>query len=406
MSSTAGPSITVCLELSRAIGRAQSLEDIYTAALDALGQGLGVSRSSILLFDAAGVMRFKAHRNLSERYRRAVEGHTPWTPESVNPQPIIVGDVVREDSLQPFLPAIAAEGIAAMGFIPLVSARRVIGKFMVYYDAPTVLEGDQLQLAEVVAAEVAFAIQRTRAEAAAEEANQLKDEFLATLSHELRTPLNAILGWTHVLETDSLPAERAKHARAIVSRNAKLQAQLIEDILDISRIIKGKLEIERRPMNVGVVLANVLDGMMPAAAAKHIQVVKSPAACRRLKATPGDCSRSLATSFRTRSSSRRTVEASPCSAPSVTIALSSTSKTRALASIRHCCRSSSIDFGRATADQPGSTAVSVWGWRPFPRLSSAPMRAPRTGIARSPRDSMAIARSRSTGRSWRKLFAG
>jgi signal transduction histidine kinase len=274
MSSTAEPSITVCLELSRAIGRAQSLEDIYAAALDALGQGLGVSRSSILLFDAAGVMRFKAHRNLSERYRRAVEGHTPWTPESVNPQPIIVGDVVREDSLQPFLPAIAAEGIAAMGFIPLVSARRVIGKFMVYYDAPTVLEGDQLQLAEVVAAEVAFAIQRTRAEAAAEEANQLKDEFLATLSHELRTPLNAILGWTHVLETDSLPAERAKHARAIVSRNAKLQAQLIEDILDISRIIKGKLEIERRPMNVRVVLANVLDGMMPAAAAKHIQVTR------------------------------------------------------------------------------------------------------------------------------------
>jgi signal transduction histidine kinase/CheY-like chemotaxis protein len=192
----------------------------------------------------------------------------------VNPQPIIVPDVAREDSLQHILHTIAAEGIAAMAFIPLVSQKRVIGKFMVYYETPTVLEGEQLQFAEVVAAEVAFAIQRTRAEAAAEEANQLKDEFLATLSHELRTPLNAILGWTHMLQADSLPPDRATHALDIVSRNAKLQAQLIEDILDISRIIKGKLEIERRPIKIDVVLANVLDGVMPEAAAKQIQLTR------------------------------------------------------------------------------------------------------------------------------------
>jgi signal transduction histidine kinase/ActR/RegA family two-component response regulator len=272
MTSALESPIAVCLALSRAICRSQSLDDIYAAALDALGHGLGVSRSSILLFDADEVMRFEAHRGLSDAYRRAVEGHTPWTPHSVSPEPIIVGDAAREDSLRHLLPVIAAEGIAAMAFIPLVSLGRVIGKFMVYYDAPTVLGGDQLQLAEVIAAEVAFAIQRTRAEAAAEEANRLKDEFLATLSHELRTPLNAILGWSHVLLTDSLPPERAKHALEIVNRNAALQAQLIEDILDISRIIKGKLEIERRPMNVGLALTTVLEGVMPAAAAKQIQL--------------------------------------------------------------------------------------------------------------------------------------
>jgi len=274
MVSTPHSPIAVCLALSRAIGRSRSLDDIYAAALDALGRGLGASRSSILLFDGDEVMRFKAHHGLSDSYRRAVEGHTPWTPESVNARPIIVGDAAREDSLRQLLPVIAAEGIAAMAFIPLVSLGRVIGKFMVYYDTPTVLGGEQLQLAEVIAAEVAFAIQRTRAEAAAEEANQLKDEFLATLSHELRTPLNAILGWTHVLLTDSVPPDRAKHALEIVSRNATLQAQLIEDILDISRIIKGKLEIERRPMNVGLALTTVLDGVMPAAAAKHIQLTR------------------------------------------------------------------------------------------------------------------------------------
>jgi signal transduction histidine kinase/ActR/RegA family two-component response regulator len=219
-------------------------------------------------------MRFKAYRGLSDKYRHAVEGHTPWAPDSANPEPIIVGDVAGDHSLQQLFPVISAEGIAALAFIPLLSCGRVIGKFMVYYDSPTVLEGDQLQLAEVIAAEVAFAIQRTRAEAAAQEANQLKDEFLATLSHELRTPLNAILGWTHVLQTDSLSPDRATHALEIVSRNAKLQAQLIEDILDISRIIKGKLDIDRRPINVGLVLTNVLDGVMPAAAAKQIELTR------------------------------------------------------------------------------------------------------------------------------------
>ena len=270
MSSISNEPIAVCLALSRAIGRAQCLDDIYTAALDALGHGLGVSRSAILLFDADGVMRFKASRGLTDAYRCAVEGHTPWTPESVSPTPIMVGDVACEQSLRHLLPAIGAEGIAAMAFIPLACLGRVIGKFMVYYDTPTVLEGDRLQLAEVIAAEVAFAIQRTRAEAAADEANRLKDEFLAILSHELRTPLNAILGWTHLLLRDGVPSDRARHALETVGRNAKLQGQLIEDILDISRIIKGKLEIARRPINIGVVLTNVLDGVMPTAVAKHI----------------------------------------------------------------------------------------------------------------------------------------
>ena len=80
--------------------------------------------------------------------------------------------------------------------------------------------------------------------ASAEEASRLKDDFLATLSHELRTPLNAILGWVQMLLAGTLPADRARQAIDIIGRNAKAQAQLIEDILDISRIITGKLEIE------------------------------------------------------------------------------------------------------------------------------------------------------------------
>ena len=77
--------------------------------------------------------------------------------------------------------------------------------------------------------------------AAAEEASRLKDEFLATLSHELRTPLNAILGWVPMLQSGTLSSARAQQAIEVIGRNAGLQARLIEDILDVSRIISGKL---------------------------------------------------------------------------------------------------------------------------------------------------------------------
>jgi CheY-like chemotaxis protein len=108
--------------------------------------------------------------------------------------------------------------------------------------------------------------------ASAEESSRLKDEFLATLSHELRTPLNAILGWVQMLQTQGLSPDRGRHAIDIISRNARLQAQLIEDILDVSRIISGKLEIDRLPLLVPQLLDTALGGVQPAADAKGIRV--------------------------------------------------------------------------------------------------------------------------------------
>jgi len=394
---TASP-IATCSNLTKAISKCRSVEEIYSAALNAIGYGLGVDRASILLFDADGVMRFKAYRGISDAYRRAVEGHTPWRPDSPDPQPIWVSDVAADPSLADYLPIFAAERIAALAFIPLISQDRVIGKFMLYYDDPTDPAPDVLQLAGVIAAQVAFAVERTRTEeqvrrseerlrfaleaasmgtwdwdlstnevqwsdnlarihglpegafdgtfasyereihpddrprvfesiqkalnegvphdveyrivspdgtmrwcegkgrveydsgrparmngvcmmvtrrkeaelarlAAAEESSRQKDEFLATLSHELRTPLNAVLGWVQMLRIDDLPPPRAKQAVEVIDRNARLQAQLIEDILDVSRIITGKLRqeiapdlppIEGDPKRLHQILNNVL----------------------------------------------------------------------------------------------------------------------------------------------------
>jgi PAS domain S-box-containing protein len=405
MNAPANHSLAICQRLALAISGTRTVDEIQDIALDALTSGLGVSRASILLFDSDGVMRFAAWRGLSDGYRQAVEGHTPWRPDTVDPQPIVVPDVTAEPSLAPYLDTIRAERIAGMAFIPLVSLGRVVGKFMVYLDEPRALSEHDLQLASVIAAHVAFAVQRTRAEAQArrgeaylryvldaaamatwdwdlvrqtvrwsenlerlhgvppgtldatfasyerqvhpddrerltrairqaieqrdaydveyrvvaadgaerwvegkgrveeadgqavrvsgvcmivtprkeaeharlapaEEASRLKDDFLATLSHELRTPLNAILGWVQMLLAGTLPADRARQAIDIIGRNAKAQAQLIEDILDISRIITGKLEIDSQVVSVPHLMDGVVSGALPAARAKQITITK------------------------------------------------------------------------------------------------------------------------------------
>ncbi|MEK6280663.1 MAG: CHASE domain-containing protein [Acidobacteriota bacterium] len=110
------------------------------------------------------------------------------------------------------------------------------------------------------------------ARANAEESNRLKDEFLATVSHELRTPLTAILGWSRMLESESLESGMARRAIETIKRNAKSQAQIIDDILDVSRIITGKLYLDLHPIQLESVLESSVNVVRPTADAKGIQI--------------------------------------------------------------------------------------------------------------------------------------
>jgi PAS domain S-box-containing protein len=156
--------LALLADLSKAIARAPALEPILDAALDALAAA-GTERAAVLLFDD-GVMRFRRWRGLSDAYRRAVEGHSPWPPDCRDAASILVADVSAEPSLEAYRATFEAEGIRALGFIPLTIDGRVIGKFMVYYAAPHVFEPDEIELVETVARQVAFAIERTRREEA------------------------------------------------------------------------------------------------------------------------------------------------------------------------------------------------------------------------------------------------
>lgn len=116
-------------------------------------------------------------------------------------------------------------------------------------------------------------LERERAARAdAEQANRLKDEFLATLSHELRTPLNAVIGWSRMLKSGRLDQESASHALEVVERNALAQKQIIEDILDVSRVITGKLQLKVLPLDLVTVVDGALDAVRPAMEAKDIRI--------------------------------------------------------------------------------------------------------------------------------------
>src|SRR5215213_1477761 len=106
----------------------------------------------------------------------------------------------------------------------------------------------------------------------AEEASRLKEEFLATVSHELRTPLNAVVGWSRLLRSGKLDNDGAAHALEVIERNAAAQRQIIEDLLDVSRIITGKLRINTQPVDLLLIIHAAIDAVRPAAEAKAITI--------------------------------------------------------------------------------------------------------------------------------------
>ena len=157
--------------------------------------------------------------------------------------------------------------------VPLQARGRVFGLIaFVLSGSNRRYEPADIPLAEGIARRAALAIDNARLFRASEQANRLKDEFLATLSHELRTPLNAVLGWTQLLQTRQLTRGETEHALEIIRRNAEAQANLIGDILDVSKIITGKLRLNVRPMNLATVVRAAVDSVRPAAEARMLKL--------------------------------------------------------------------------------------------------------------------------------------
>lgn len=159
--------------------RARSSGEVYDAALDAIVPALRCQRAAILVFDDSGAMKFVAWRGLSEGYRRAVEGHSPWKRETQDPAPICIENVESADLDQSLKETVRTEGIGALAFIPLVAQGELVGKFMTYYDAPHIFGAAEIDLATTIARQLGFSIERIHAEDARRRAQERLEAELA-----------------------------------------------------------------------------------------------------------------------------------------------------------------------------------------------------------------------------------
>src|SRR5262245_35997379 len=193
---------------------------------------------------------------ITEDYMHATEGH-----------PVVV--VGADNGLRP----------ASSMAVPMAVMGRIIGTIEVQSYEPSAYQQEHVTAMSMAANLTAVAIENIRllkrestAREAAEDSNRLKDEFLATVSHELRTPLTAILGWSRLLESGSLENPVAQQAIETIWRNAKAQAQIVDDILDVSRIITGNLYIDLHPIELAPVVENAINVVRPTADAKGIVI--------------------------------------------------------------------------------------------------------------------------------------
>jgi PAS domain S-box-containing protein len=171
------------------------------------------------------------------------------------------------------LALIRSLGVRSYMIVPLTARGRPLGALtLAMAESGRLYTDDDFRFAQDVAFRAALAVDNARAYNDAQAANRLKDEFLATLSHELRTPLNAVLGYSRLLQSGMMTAEKHAHALQTVERNATALTQIVEDILDVSRIVSGKIRLNIQPVDLPDVVSNAVETVRPAADAKRIRV--------------------------------------------------------------------------------------------------------------------------------------
>jgi PAS domain S-box-containing protein len=159
-----GAGLEALAELTAALAEAESVDHVCRLGVRVVERALGVERASVLLFDDDGVMRFRAWSGLSEAFRAATDGHSPWTVNSVDAVPLVVEDVLLDAELEPLRDTIVADGVRALAFVPLCFERRVVGMYLLYFAEPRGLAEDELRLAGTVADQIALAVKRQRDE--------------------------------------------------------------------------------------------------------------------------------------------------------------------------------------------------------------------------------------------------
>ena len=266
-----------------------SVEELLRESLNRICEILQADIAAILLMDTQNnCLVVKAAKGLEEEVRQEFRipiGEGFAGKLALERQPMILeqdayrqvySSVLREKRVQSLIGAPLLVGDKVLGVVHLATLN--VRQFTL----------DDLRLLQLVADRIALAIDRAnsyeaeqKARQDAEAANRLKDEFLAIVSHELRTPLNSILGWAQMLRTRNLNETMMAKALETIERNAKQQVTLIDDILDVSRIIRGKIRLSMETVNLDKLIEEAIEIIKPAVEAKAIQLesIIAPGVC-------------------------------------------------------------------------------------------------------------------------------
>lgn len=271
--------------ITAALSEALTPRDVATVVVEQALAALGACRGLVMLLTARGeeleLLGSVGYspEALSNWQRIPITARVPLTDVIQTQTPLFLQSFDEAIAAYPQFATMQNTPSRAIAAIPLIAENSVLGSLGIGFSETHAMNEEDRAFVLALARHCAQAIRRAQlyqvgqeAREQAEAANRTKDEFLAVLSHELRTPLNPILGWTGLLRQGKLDANRTAIALETIERNAKLQVQLIEDLLDISRILQGKLVLTPSPVNLVSIIDAAIGTVRLAADAKHIQI--------------------------------------------------------------------------------------------------------------------------------------
>jgi PAS domain S-box-containing protein len=275
--------LAVLLEVSESLSAAATPEEIVGILLEKGVPALGAYAGSVAVLSVDGTeVQILGARGYPEAVQAAfarlpIGAPTPLTDAIRTRTTVVVSSTEEWSARYPSLvPDLVGTQSRALAAIPLRGSRIVGAIGLSFHDSHDLNVRDST-FAALLGRQAAQALERAdllvserRAHAEAEKASRIKDDFLATLSHELRTPLNAIVGWSHMLLGETLAAESRRHAIEVIARNATSQVRLVEEVLDISRIVRGQLRLDVQTVDVRAVIERAHDTARPAADAKRV----------------------------------------------------------------------------------------------------------------------------------------
>ncbi len=291
--------------LAQALGSVRELNAIFRALREFTNVSVPCDGFFVSLYDPVRDVRTAcygwgdgAEVDVSELPAMPVTAHGPNSRAVRTGRVIITNNYMRVQRGHPTVVVGPDNGLrpeTSMA-VPMAVMGRIIGTIEVQSYKSNVYRPEHVTAMSMAANLTAVAIENVRllklertARQAAEESNRLKDEFLATVSHELRTPLTAILGWSRLLEDGSVDDVVSKQAIETICRNAKAQAQIVDDILDVSRIITGNLYLDLQPLELAPIVKSAINVVRPTADAKGIRIDARLSATRAM--VSGDANR-------------------------------------------------------------------------------------------------------------------